>query len=118
MIFRMAEDFRAALDIGKGREVYDTFLDNLQVYCRGHFGFEEQCMAEYRCLAARKNKDAHAKFLRVLSDFRRSYAANGYDLTVARELTDTVDQWLSSHICDVDIHLKRCVARRAQSNNS
>ena len=41
LIFQMSEDFRAALDEGLGSEVYSVMLDNLSVYCRGHFSFEE-----------------------------------------------------------------------------
>ncbi len=109
MIFKMAEDFRAALDAGKGDAVYSVLLDALSTYCRGHFGFEEQCMNEYRCPVAQENKAAHAEFLETLSGFQKRYAASGYDLADARKLVDTVDQWLDNHICHVDIHLKRCV---------
>jgi len=118
MIFRMAADYRAALDAGQGRAVYPDFLDSLFLYCRGHFGFEEQCMSELRCPVARKNKDAHADFLEVLSEFKERYAANGYDEIVARSLTDNMEEWLANHICNVDIHLKRCVQRRAADNDS
>ena len=109
MIFQMAEDFRAALEEGKGSTVYSVLLDSLSIYCRGHFGFEEQCMNEYRCPVAQKNKAAHAEFLEILSGFQKRYAVSGYDPADARKLVDTVDQWLADHICGIDIHLKRCV---------
>jgi hemerythrin len=111
MIFKMADDFRAALDECKGAAVYSVLLDSLNLYCRGHFGFEERCMEEYRCPVAQRNKDAHVKFLETVSEFRRRYAANGYDPIDARQLVDTVDQWLANHICHIDIHLKRCVSK-------
>jgi hemerythrin len=109
MIFKMAEDFRAALDEGKGSTVYSVMLDSLRIYCRGHFGFEEQCMNEYRCPVAQKNKAAHVEFLEILSGFQERYSVSGYDRADARKLVDTVDQWLDNHICRIDIHLKRCV---------
>lgn len=111
MIFKMAEDFRAALDESKGGAVYNLLLDALTLYCRGHFGFEERCMNEYRCPVAQKNKDAHAGFLETLAEYRRRYAGSGYDPTDARQLLETIDQWLVDHICNVDIHLKRCVTK-------
>ena len=114
MIFKMAEDYRNALYVGRGRAIYSTFLDSLQLYCRGHFGYEEQCMNEYRCPVAQKNKVAHAEFLEVLSSFQDRYAKTGYDARDAQILTETVQEWLSNHICDVDIHLKRCVKSRAE----
>ena len=111
MIFKMAEDFRAALDEGMGGAVYPVLLDGLSLYCRGHFGFEEQCMEAYRCPVAQKNRKAHARFLETLSGFQQRYAVSGYDRTDARRLVGTVDQWLADHICRIDIHLKRCVSK-------
>jgi len=111
MIFKMAEDFRAALDEGVGSAVYPVLLDGLTLYCRGHFGFEEQCMEAYRCPVAQKNSKAHARFIETLSGFKQRYAVNGFDRTDARRLVDTVDQWLADHICSIDIHLKRCVSK-------
>ncbi len=111
MIFKMAGDFRAALDECNGGAVYCVLLNALNLYCRGHFGFEERCMDEYRCPVAQKNKDAHAKFLEALSEFQRRYSVSGYDPKDARRLVDTVDQWLTDHICHIDIHLKRCVSK-------
>jgi len=108
-IFEMAEDFRVALDEGAGGRVYSVLLDNLDVYCRGHFGVEERCMEEYRCPVAQTNKEGHAIFVEVLAGFRQRYTANGYRATDARELIDTVDQWLSGHICRIDVQLKQCV---------
>jgi hemerythrin len=109
MIFKMAEDFRAVLDDGKGDATYSVLLDSLSLYCRGHFGFEEGCMRKYHCPVAEKNKAAHQTFLETLSEFQERYAANGYDYADARKLVDTVDGWLDSHICRIDVHLKRCV---------
>ena len=109
MIFRMAEDFRAALDVGRGGDVYAVVLDCLCLYCRGHFGFEEQCMAEFRCPVAEENKEAHREFLEKLNEFQARYAASGYDPVDARRFVDTVDEWLDNHICRIDVHLKRCV---------
>ncbi len=109
MIFKMAEDFRAALDVGRGDVVYSVLLESLSVYCRSHFAFEERCMEEFRCPAAEENKEAHGRFVEKLSEFQERYATSGYDHTDARRLVDTVDQWLDNHICRIDVHLKRCV---------
>ncbi len=110
MIFKTAEDFRAALDTGEGRNTYSVLLDFLDQYCRGHFGFEERCMDEYHCPAAEKNKHAHTGFVEVLGGYRERYAANGYDAADARALVDAVDRWLDSHICRIDVQLKGYVA--------
>jgi len=111
MIFQMSEDFRTALDEGLGCEVYSVMLGNLSAYCRGHFSFEERCMTEHKCPVAQKNKAAHKKFMQTLSGFQQRYATQGYNHVDGRLLVDTVDQWLDSHICRIDIHLKRCVSK-------
>jgi len=110
-IFRMSEDFRAALDEGMGGAVYAVLLDSLHMYCRGHFGYEERCMHEHRCPVAQKNKDAHAAFLKTMTSFQQRYTENGFDTVDARRLVDTIDAWLSNHICRIDIHLKKCVSK-------
>ena len=109
MIFKITDDFRAALDDGRGSAIYSLLLDTISIYCRGHFSFEERCMEEYHCPAAQRNRVAHASFLETLAEFQQRYAVSGYDRTDARRLVDTVDQWLDDHICHIDIHLKQCV---------
>ena len=112
MIFRMAEDFRAALDDGSGYGVYAVILDNLTSYCRGHFGFEERCMTKHRCPVAEANAAAHKKFLQTLTGFQQRYATYGYQRADAEQLVDTIDNWLHNHICRIDVHLKRCVGKQ------
>ena len=106
MIFKMAEDFRSALDEGGGDRVYDLMLQSLAFYVRTHFGYEEECMARHACPIAEGNKRAHAKFVDVLSRFQRRFEEKGFDRADARELVDTVDEWLADHICRIDVRLK------------
>lgn len=110
-IFKMTEDFHAVLDEGRGERVYDTLLRSLDQYVRFHFGLEERCMDEYRCPMAERNREAHLKFVEVLSDYKQRYAAKGFELSDARGLVDTLDNWLSEHICRIDVHLKRHVKK-------
>jgi hemerythrin-like metal-binding protein len=111
MIFRMAEDFRAALDEGRGMQVYGGLLQALDAYVRSHFGFEEGCMEKYGCAVARKNKEAHLRFVEVLAGFQQGYTRSGFDRADARKLVDTLDQWLADHICRIDVHLRACVGK-------
>ncbi len=110
-IFRWSEDFRAVLDQGLGHEVYAENLYALMHYVSNHFGFEEQCMNEYRCPVAQRNKAAHEGLVETLSEFQQRYDASGYDQKDARKLADTIDEWLVDHICGIDIHLKQCVKK-------
>ncbi len=111
MIFKMAEDFREALDAGLGKSVYGNLLQSLDLYVRSHFGFEERCMDEYRCPMAQRNRDAHLRFVEALSGYKRQYETGDFDSADARNLVDTVDQWLLDHICRIDVHLKQCVQK-------
>lgn len=111
MIFKMAEDFRAALDEGLGQRVYGGMLESLDLYVRTHFGFEERCMEKYACPVADGNKKAHAKFVEVLSGFQQRYTASGFDRSDARSLVDTVDQWLADHICRIDVRLRESMGK-------
>ena len=107
MLFKTAEDYRLALDGGEGENTYALLLDFLDLYVRGHFGFEENCMEEYRCPVARRNKQAHAGFLELLQGYRQQYAAGGYRPDDARALVDSIDDWLDAHICRIDVQLRR-----------
>lgn len=106
MIFQMSEDFRASLDEGQGERVYAVMLESLHRFAKAHFGFEEQCMERYRCPVADANSQAHAKFLEVLSGFSQRFDSKGFDRADAHKLVAFVDQWLTDHICRIDIQLK------------
>jgi hemerythrin len=111
MIFKMAEDFRVALDEGSGERVYGGILEALHLYVRTHFGFEERCMAKYHCPAAQRNREAHVRFVEILTEFQQRYAVSGFDRADARNLVDTIDRWLADHICRIDVHLKQSVEK-------
>ena len=106
MIFKMAEDFREALDERGGAGVYGVLLESLDLYVRTHFGFEEGCMNRVHCPAAQDNVDAHRTFTEVLTGLRQRYEMNGFDPAEARRLVDTIDRWLSHHICRIDVQLR------------
>jgi len=111
MLFKFAEDFRAALDEERGERVYGVLLRSLDLYVHSHFSFEEKCMDRYRCPVAQRNREADVRFVEVLSGFQQRYAVSGFDHAVARDLLDTIDQWLGDHICRIDVHLKQCVEK-------
>jgi hemerythrin len=107
MLFKMTQDFREALNAGRGERVYDAMLIYLNRYAIGHFRFEEECMDRYQCPAAGRNREAHVKFVEVLSGFQQRYAVSGFHRADARSLIDTVDRWLADHVCRIDVRLKR-----------
>ena len=109
MLFKSVEDFRGALKAGEGERTYGLLVTFLDRYSRGHFAFEERCMEQYRCPVAQKNKNEHAALTDTLAGYQERYKAKGYSEAEASSLLDTIDAWLDSHICRVDVHLKSCV---------
>jgi hemerythrin-like metal-binding protein len=114
MLFKSVEDFRGALVAGEGERTYGLLLTFLDRYSRGHFAFEEKCMAEHACPSAQKNKEEHAALTELLAGYVARFKAKGFSLDEAHTLLDTMDAWLDGHICRVDIHLKRCVQAAAR----
>lgn len=106
MLFAMAADFRSALDESRGERVYAGLLQSLELYVVSHFSYEEGCMARYFCPVAVGNKEAHRRFIAVLEEFNVRFAANGFDAADARNLVDTLEGWLTNHICQIDVKLR------------
>jgi hemerythrin-like metal-binding protein len=111
MLFKMSEDYRAALDEKRGERLYGLLLESLSAYAVAHFGMEQQCMYRYQCPAAEANGTAHLQFLEVLGWFRRRYTENGFDNVEAQRLLEFVDEWLANHIGRIDVQLKPCVEK-------
>jgi hemerythrin len=109
MLFKMSEDFRESLEAGGGERVYGSLLRSLDVYARSHFHFEEGCMEQYQCPVARRNKDAHVEFVEMLTGFQQRYRSKGFDRADVLGLVDFLDQWLSGHICTIDVQLRKSV---------
>lgn len=83
-------------------------LNYLTQYAKGHFGFEETCMTERHCPVAAKNKKAHEGFLEAMERFKERYKTEGESDALAQEIHQMAEDWLVSHICNVDTHLKDC----------
>ncbi len=106
LIFQLADDFRSALDEGRGVAVFGSLLDSLDLYVRMHFSVEEGCMHRANCPVATENKEAHVGFMSLLATFREHFAEHGYHESQARRLVNTIDNWLVSHICRIDVRLR------------
>lgn len=110
MLFRMTSDFRSALDEGRGEPVYEVLLQSLDVYARGHFAFEENCMEQYRCPIAHLNQKAHSRFIEIVADHHLRFKTGGFKRSDARNLVDTLDEWLANHIGRIDTQLRPYVS--------
>jgi hemerythrin len=110
-LFKMSEDYRAALDSGEGGRVYGLMLESLDEYARVHFDIEEGCMFRHQCPVAGANANAHQHFVGKLNEFLTRFAAAGFDRSDARQLVDFVDAWLANHIARLDTQLRECIER-------
>jgi hemerythrin-like metal-binding protein len=111
MIFKMAADFRLALEDGAGGGVYGGLLDSLGLYCRGHFALEEMTMEKYDCPAVEENKAAHALFLETYEGFLERFERYGYRDEDARALMDLLESWLVDHILAIDLQLRDSIRK-------
>lgn len=111
MLFSMSEDYRTALDEGHGERVYGSFLRSLDLYAQAHFRFEEGCMEACRCPAAQVNRQAHDGFVAFVKRFTERHDSDAFDISDAQALTDTLDRWLSDHICRIDLQLRDWIDR-------
>jgi hemerythrin len=109
LLFRMAGDYRQALDEQRGERMYALWLESLDEYAKAHFGIEEACMHRYSCPVAATNSAAHRRFTEMLGTFRARHAERGFEPADARQLVEFVEHWLSSHIGGIDVQLKPCV---------
>jgi len=77
----------------------------LQYYTEWHFCREEDCMERTNCPTACQNKEAHAKFLDVVVDFKNEFTSTD-DPDAIQELGvkmyKVLVSWLVSHIQGID----------------
>ncbi|HUC86022.1 MAG TPA: bacteriohemerythrin, partial [Candidatus Acidoferrales bacterium] len=107
-------ELHAACLAGKAREELMEQLNFLGNYATSHFAHEESVMQEHRCPAARKNQEAHAKFLKDYGQVVAMVKKNGATTKVAIQLKQMLGDWLASHICGIDTSLRHCSAAHQQ----
>jgi len=81
-----------------------TFLD---AYVNTHFAYEELCMTLRGCPVAKKNKEAHDKFLHFWTGFMQEYSPDTVPVQALEDLRETLTEWLTQHICKIDSALRR-----------
>ena len=106
MLFTTSDQFRHTLEAGEGEKTYDLFLDFLTAYCEMHFSVEEECMFAHKCPVAQQNTQEHGLFLRLVEKENARFREDGFDADRATRLLDTIDRWLESHICRIDVRLR------------
>jgi len=91
------------------REFLEQGLKFLEKYVVNHFGQEENCMHQYECPIAKKNKNAHQKFIQSYKKMEKEIAEGADPYRTLRKIHTFLEGWLKMHICNLDTHLKTCV---------
>ena len=106
-IFRFANKLER---ISQQEEVDDqevnSLLRFLETYIQNHFRYEEACMLKRRCPVAQRNRSEHMAFKAFLTRSLEVYHQNGYQQAWAADLYKRLEDWLSNHICRIDVQLR------------
>ncbi len=89
----------------------NELLDFLENYTVVHFEHEEMCMKRDQCPMGEKNKVAHDYFLNFYREFRGRYKTLNSEQEKRidlQKLLTTMESWLKSHICKIDVHMRSC----------
>ena len=80
----------------------------LQYYTEWHFCREEDCMERTNCPTACQNKEAHAKFLGVVGDFKKEFGETNNPAAITDlgvRMYKVLTGWLVTHIQAIDVAL-------------
>ena len=89
------------------KDLLEKTLGFLETYVKAHFAFEEACMSQRKCPVAEKNRDAHQKFLEAFHGFKNRFIRDGANSALLQEIHSVSEKWITSHICKIDVMLKR-----------
>jgi hemerythrin len=110
-IIKKFNEFSEAMSSQQGRDVAGDILDFLQFYAVWHFEREEKCMEQYKCPAAKANKQAHAEFIDKFGQFYEQWQESTMDSDLMRETYLKLAEWIKNHIQRVDTQLYPCVKK-------
>jgi methyl-accepting chemotaxis protein len=102
---------------GTGKAELREMMNFLAGYVQTHFAHEEEVMAREHCPAEAKNKIAHQKFLETFTKLMAEFEAKGATTSVLVDLKRLVADWLTNHICTIDMQLYRG-ARNGRANGN
>ncbi|WP_127902304.1 hypothetical protein [Solirhodobacter olei] len=99
--------FRDTLKNGLASRPYEAFLGFLTIYGIVHFQIEESCMQADRCAAATQNCLEHKAFRKMIEAKSERFYRHGFDPERSAALLGRMDRWLSRHLGQVDVQLRR-----------
>jgi len=110
VIFKYLEDLESHMQVGDINDRYiKMLLDNLGIFTRSHFCYEEICMRRLKCPVAAENKEYHAKLLAAYGRYCERFEVEGASDDLIQKLHDFLESWLVNHILKIDTNLRACV---------
>lgn len=109
ILFKYLADLEAHMEQGIDARFVGNLFDNLGLYTRSHFCYEEICMRRFKCPAAPKNKEQHAKLLEAFTHYRERFEVEGVSDDLVQKVHDFLESWLVNHIMKIDTQLRSCV---------
>lgn len=82
-------------------------ISGLVSYVTNHFAHEEEMMEKNKCHTAEVNKLAHQRFSKQVGTWVERWQKS-QDPAIVQEMGAFLGQWLSGHICTIDVGLRRC----------
>jgi len=109
VIFKYLEDLESHMQAGDINDRYiKMLLDNLGIFTRSHFCYEEICMRRLKCPVAAENKEFHAKLLAAYGRYCERFEVEGASDDLIQKLHDFLESWLVNHILKIDTQMRAC----------
>ena len=110
ILFKYLADLEAHMQAGDIDDAYiKTLLDNLGLFTRSHFCYEEICMRRVKCPVAAENKEFHTKLLDAYTKYCERFAVEGASEDLIEKLHNFLESWLINHILKIDTKLRGCL---------
>ena len=104
-LFELIAQLHQAMLNGRSKLLMDQVLAKLVNYTVGHFGAEEALMRARNYSGMTEHLLFHEQFAAKIRRFEQQYKAGKAPLTV--ELMDMLQDWLVTHIMNIDIEVAR-----------
>lgn len=104
-LFDIINKLHADLVAKKGKDALASTVKELLDYTKYHFGAEEELMKRANYPGYNDQKKAHEAFIAQIVQYQNDLS-NGKELMVSANITNTLVNWLSAHIAQMDKNYK------------
>jgi len=109
ILFKYLDDLEDHMEQGIDASYVSNLLDNIGLFTRSHFCYEEICMRRTKCPIASKNKQHHTKLLAAYTQYCKQFETEGVSNELIQKLHDFLESWLVNHILKIDTNLRACL---------